>query len=94
MSTEIRPVMVKQNSRYGNFETRHGLDEVWFNNQRVGYRPSDEKDPNHKVLHPLADFPKELVPRVLSGSNGQLTRSLSVPKSPEPEPETLAELEE
>ncbi|MCA9130749.1 MAG: hypothetical protein KDB22_26870 [Planctomycetales bacterium] len=90
---EIKPVFVTQKTRFGEVKKRHGLDEVFFNGKRAGYCPCDENDPHHKTFHPLADFPEELSTAVIAGSAGRLTRSLRAPKSPEPEPETIAEEE-
>lgn len=61
-------------------EQDSGFDRVFVDGGQVGLVPSDPKDPNHKVLHPLSKgFPMEFLQMVVANSNGRLTSTLRGP---------------
>ena len=68
-------------------EQDSGFERVFVDGGQVGLVPSDPKDPNYKVLHPLSmGFPMEFLHMVVANSNGRLEGTLRGP-APLPEEE-------
>lgn len=78
MKIEFKNTPLKKTTPWGEFETKSPWDAVLVDGKQVGWRPSDEKDPNHTVLHPLSGVPQALAEAVAKSK--EFAATLKAPK--------------